>query len=117
MAMAFSLLAGPARRLSTRPAAGANSQKRLLVLQVPIDQKALDGGIAAGIDGNQGRELLIPRQRLKAGTLTLRHEVLFDAVAHGVDDVGIAGIGDEPPEPAAALEHDPIAGRLLRLVA
>ena len=100
-----------------RPAARANSQKRLLVLQAPIDQEALDGGIAAGIDRDQGRELLVPRQGLEAGTLALRHEVLLDAVTHAVDGVGIAGIDAQPAEAAPALEHDAVVGGFRRLVA
>src|SRR5262245_3514394 len=100
-----------------RPAARANSQKRLLVLQAPIDQETLDGSVAAGIDRDQGRELLVPRQGLEAGTLALRHEVLLDAVAHAVDGIGIAGIDAEPAKAAPSLEHDTLGGGLRWLVA
>src|SRR6476660_1835780 len=91
MVMAFSL-ARVRRCLSTRQRTRANSQKRLFVGEGSIDEEALDGGIATAIDRDPGGKLFVSSQRLQPPSLTLRYEVLLDAVAHEIDGVGIAGV-------------------------
>src|SRR5262245_35895212 len=77
------------------------SEQWLLVLQLAIDDKTLDGGVAGFVDGDEHGKLLLAGQRLKLGALSLGYEVAFDAVFH-----------PEVPH-RAALEHDAVGTVLL----
>src|SRR5436853_145825 len=88
MAMCVSLdgvICGP---LIARRGARAISEKRLLVLQRAVDDEALDGGIAAAVDGDEGCKLLFARKVFELLALALGHEVALDAVVHPYRRVG-----------------------------